>query len=160
MAVTLAEVGAVPSALAAGRVSDGLVGVGVCGVWLFGSVARGESTEDSDINLVATCVDLDHAWRYGPRARVGPAGRTGGGLASRCDGHRPTRAGGALVAAIASESEESALLGVYTAEWVGGLAVALLALNLFGIINHISRIAWLIRYQTRLIKDGSPASKR
>ena len=50
MAVTLAEVGAVPSVLAAGRAGDGLAGAGVCEVRLFGSVARGEFAEDSDID--------------------------------------------------------------------------------------------------------------
>ena len=63
-------------------------------------------------------------------------------------------------AAIAPESEESPILGTYTAEWVGGLTVALLALGLFGIINHIFRIVRLIRYQTRLVKDSSSVSER
>lgn len=63
-------------------------------------------------------------------------------------------------AAIAPESEESPVLGTYTTEWVGGLTVALLTLSLFGIINHIFRIVRLIHHQTRLVKDGPPASER
>lgn len=63
-------------------------------------------------------------------------------------------------AAIAPESEESAILGTYTTEVVGGFTVALLTLSLFGVINHIFRIVRLIRHQTRLVKDGSPASER
>ena len=61
VAVTLAEVGAVPSALAAGRAGDALVEAGACEVWLFGSVARGEFTGDNDIDRVIVCGDLDHA---------------------------------------------------------------------------------------------------
>lgn len=62
--------------------------------------------------------------------------------------------------AIVPESEELAILGTYTAEWVGGLTVALLTLSLFGVINHIFRIVWLIRHQTRLVKDDSSASEQ
>lgn len=62
--------------------------------------------------------------------------------------------------AIAPESEELAILGTYTTEWVGGLTVALLTLSLFGVINHIFRIVGLIRHQTRLVKDDSSASER
>ena len=64
MAVTLAEVGAVASAPAASRAGGALAGAGAGEVWPFGSVARGESTEDSDIDLVAVRGDLDHAWRW------------------------------------------------------------------------------------------------
>ena len=96
MAVTLAEVGAVASASAAGRASDGLVGAGAREVRLLSSVARGEPAEDIDSRLVAVCGDLDHARRWNREQGVGPAGRTGSGLAGRCDGHRPARAGGAL----------------------------------------------------------------
>ena len=53
-----------PSESDAGRVADAFVTAGVCEVWLFGSVARGESTESSDINLVAVCADLDYAQRW------------------------------------------------------------------------------------------------
>ena len=63
MAVTLAEVGAVPSVPGAGRAGDALAGAGAGEVWPFGSVARGESAEDSDIDLVAVRGDLDHARR-------------------------------------------------------------------------------------------------
>ena len=54
---------AAPSESDAGRVADAFVGAGVCEVWLFGSVARGEPTESSDINLVAVYADLDYAQR-------------------------------------------------------------------------------------------------
>ena len=85
MAVTLAEVGAVPSALVAGRAVDALAGAGE--VWPFGSVARGESAEDSDIDLAArfagTSITLG-AWTANG---TGPAGRAGSRLAGRCDGH-------------------------------------------------------------------------
>ena len=64
MAVTRAEVRAVPSALAAGRAGDALAGAGAGEVWPFGSVARGESAEDSDIGLVAVRGDFDHARRW------------------------------------------------------------------------------------------------
>ena len=52
-----------PSESDAGRVADAFTAAGVCEVWLFGSVARGESTEASDINLVAVYADLDYAQR-------------------------------------------------------------------------------------------------
>ena len=53
-----------PSESDAGRVADAFAAAGVCEVWLFGSVARGESTEASDIDLVAVCADLDYAQRW------------------------------------------------------------------------------------------------
>ena len=53
-----------PSESDAGRVADAFAAAGVCEVWLFGSVARGESTEASDINLVAVYADLDYAQRW------------------------------------------------------------------------------------------------
>ena len=52
-----------PSESDAGRVADAFAAAGVCEVWLFGSVARGEPTESSDINLVAVYADLDYAQR-------------------------------------------------------------------------------------------------
>ena len=55
---------AAPSESDAGRVADAFVGAGVGEVWLFGSVARGESTESSDINLVAVYADLDYTQRW------------------------------------------------------------------------------------------------
>ena len=68
MTVMLAEagprVGAVPSASDAGRAAEAFAAAGVCQVWLFGSVARGESTEASDIDLVAVYADLDYAQRW------------------------------------------------------------------------------------------------
>ena len=64
MAVTLAEVGAVASAPAAGRAGDALAGAGAGEVWPFGSVARGESTEHNAIDLAAVRGDLDHARRW------------------------------------------------------------------------------------------------
>ena len=54
---------AAPSESDAGRVAEAFVGAGVGEVWLFGSVARGESTESSDINLVAVYADLDYTQR-------------------------------------------------------------------------------------------------
>ena len=53
-----------PSESDARRVADAFAAAGVCEVWLFGSVARGESTESSDINLVAVYADLDYAQRW------------------------------------------------------------------------------------------------
>ena len=53
-----------PSVSDAALVADAFIGTGVCEVWLFGSVARGESTEASDIDLVAVCADLDYAQRW------------------------------------------------------------------------------------------------
>ena len=75
VAVALAETGAVPSASAASRAGDALVGAGAGEVWLFGSVARGEPAEDSDIDLVAVYADLDYA-------RAGTASRSRLGWAS------------------------------------------------------------------------------
>ena len=53
-----------PSKSDAARVADAFAAAGVCEVWLFGSVARGDSTESSDIDLVAVCADLDYAERW------------------------------------------------------------------------------------------------
>ena len=61
-AATRAE--SAPSESDAERVADAFITAGVCEVWLFGSVARGESTESSDINLVAVYADLDYAQRW------------------------------------------------------------------------------------------------
>ena len=41
-----------------------LAAVGVCEVWLHGSVARGEAGPDSDIDLVAVYPDLDYRQRW------------------------------------------------------------------------------------------------
>ena len=53
-----------PLELDAGWVAEAFVAAGVGEVWLFGSVARGESTESSDIDLVAVYADLDYAQRW------------------------------------------------------------------------------------------------
>lgn len=50
--------------LAASPSGGELIAAGACEVGLFGSVARGESAEDSDIGLVNVCADLDCAWRW------------------------------------------------------------------------------------------------
>ena len=77
--MTLAEVGAVTSAPTAGRAGDGLAGAGVCEVRLFGLVARGEPTEDCDIDLVAVHGDLDHARRWNREQGSTRLGWAGGG---------------------------------------------------------------------------------
>ena len=79
VAVTLAEVKAVASVPTAGRADGALAGAGE--VWPFGSVARGESTEDSDIDLAAVHGDLDHARRWNREQGSTRLGRAGGGLA-------------------------------------------------------------------------------
>ena len=54
----------VPSQADAERAAALLVSAGVSRVILFGSVARGEAAEDSDIDLVAIYDDLDYADRF------------------------------------------------------------------------------------------------
>ena len=63
-----------PSESDAGRVADAFTAAGVCEVWLFGSVARGESTESSDINLVAVYADLDYAQRLNRESELAKLG--------------------------------------------------------------------------------------
>ena len=78
MAVVFAEAvagaGSAPSASDAGRVADAFVAAGVCEVWLFGSVARGEPTEASDIDLVAVYADLDYSQRWNRKCELAKSG--------------------------------------------------------------------------------------
>lgn len=53
-----------PSVTDAERAAAALAAVGVCEVWLHGSVARGEAGPDSDIDLVAVYPDLDYRQRW------------------------------------------------------------------------------------------------
>lgn len=53
-----------PGQADAERAAQALVAAGVSQVMLFGSVARGEATGDSDIDLVAVYDDLDYRERY------------------------------------------------------------------------------------------------
>ena len=55
--------GAAPTLEDARRAAQALVDVGVGEVWLYGSVARGESEPGSDIDLVAVLDDLDYRRR-------------------------------------------------------------------------------------------------
>ena len=57
------------------RAADALAQAGAARVLLFGSLARGEAGEGSDIDLVAVFDDLDYAQRRSQAAR---AGRPGG----------------------------------------------------------------------------------
>ena len=60
----IAKVTKAPCRADAERAAALLVSAGVSRVMLFGSVARGEATEDSDIDLVAIYDDLDYADRF------------------------------------------------------------------------------------------------
>ncbi len=60
---TLGRVRGVPTIDDARRAADALVDAGVREVWLYGSVARGEATLRSDIDLVAVYDDLDYRQR-------------------------------------------------------------------------------------------------
>ncbi len=53
-----------PSRADAERVAELFTLAGVSAVWLFGSTARGEATESSDIDLVAIYDDLDYTARF------------------------------------------------------------------------------------------------
>ena len=53
-----------PTALEAQRAADRLAAAGAGQVLLFGSVARGSATADSDIDLVAIFDDIDYSERY------------------------------------------------------------------------------------------------
>ena len=64
-----------PSESDAEQVADAFITAGVCEVWLFGSVARGESTESSDINLVAVYADLDYAQRWNREHELAELGK-------------------------------------------------------------------------------------
>lgn len=59
-----------PTRADARRAADELVAAGVSQVLLFGSVARGEATAGSDIDLVAVFDDLDYSERLGLRLRL------------------------------------------------------------------------------------------
>lgn len=54
----------IPNRADAGRAATLLVSAGVSRVMLFGSVARGEASEESDIDLVAIYDDLDYSERF------------------------------------------------------------------------------------------------
>ena len=54
----------IPGRADADRAAEVLVATGVSKVLLFSLVARGEATEDSDIDLVAIYDDLDYADRF------------------------------------------------------------------------------------------------
>ena len=69
-----------PSESDAGRVADAFAAAGVCEVWLFGSVARGESTESSDIDLVVVCADLNYAQRWDRKRELAILGEHISGL--------------------------------------------------------------------------------
>ena len=64
-----------PERADAARVAEVWVAEGVSRVLLFGSVARGEATEDSDIDLVAIYDDLDYAERLDQEAELSGLGR-------------------------------------------------------------------------------------
>ena len=60
-----------PTRADARRAADELVAAGASQVLLFGSVARGEATAGSDIDLVAVFDDLDYSERLSLRLRLG-----------------------------------------------------------------------------------------
>ena len=62
--VALATRGDAPTLDDAHRVAQALVDVGVGEVWLYGSVARGQSEPGSDIDLVVVLDDLEHRRRF------------------------------------------------------------------------------------------------
>ena len=70
-----------PSLDDARRAADAVTVEGVCRVLLFGSLARGEQTPDSDIDLVVILDDLDYRTRHRRKVkferwpRVPPGGR-------------------------------------------------------------------------------------
>ena len=78
VAVALVEAGTraggAPLAADADRVADAFVAAGVCQVWLFGSVARGESAEGSDIDLVAVHADFDYTKRWNRKCELAELG--------------------------------------------------------------------------------------
>ena len=59
-----------PTLADAERAAAALVGAGVGRVVLFGSVARGDATERSDIDLVAIFDDLDYGERWERRCEL------------------------------------------------------------------------------------------
>lgn len=61
------------------RAADVLAEAGVAQVLLFGSLARGEATEQSDIDLVAVFDDLDYSERAALRAELKELARTAAG---------------------------------------------------------------------------------
>ncbi len=63
MSVTLVEAAA-PCVVDAQRAAAALVASGAEEVFLFGSVARGEATQRSDIDLLALFADIDYGGRY------------------------------------------------------------------------------------------------
>ena len=63
----VSRVAGVPALPDARRAALAMADAGVAGVVLFGSVARGEATERSDIDLVAIYNDLDYGDRWGKR---------------------------------------------------------------------------------------------
>ena len=75
----MTTVGIAPGRAAAERAADALAAAGVGRVVLFGSVARGDAGERSDIDLVAIYDDLDYGERWERRCELaGLAGRAAG----------------------------------------------------------------------------------
>ena len=60
-----------PSVSDAERAAEALAAAGVAVVLLYGSVARGEQSADSDIDLVAVLDDLDYSTRWRRKADLG-----------------------------------------------------------------------------------------
>lgn len=74
-AVTLVTRGAAPTLDDARLAADALVGAGAREVWLYGSVARGESAPGSDIDLVAVLDDLEYRRRLRVKGELQEAAR-------------------------------------------------------------------------------------
>lgn len=75
MAVTLVTRGAAPTLDDARLAAHALVGAGAREVWLYGSVARGESAPGSDIDLVAVLDDLEYRRRLRVKSELQEAAR-------------------------------------------------------------------------------------
>ena len=76
----VSKIPAPPKVADARRAATALAEVGVARVVLFGSVARGDATEHSDIDLMAIYDDLDYADRWERRRALKP-------LAEKAAGH-------------------------------------------------------------------------
>ena len=84
----------IPSRADAERAAALLVSAGVSRVMLFGSVARGEAAEDSDLDLVAIYDDLNYTERFARKQELSRLGGSRDRSSGRCAGYRPARVEG------------------------------------------------------------------
>ena len=68
-----------PTTADARRAAKELAAAGASRVLLFGSVARGEADEHSDIDLVAVFDDMDYSQRFSLRSRLATAAEDAAG---------------------------------------------------------------------------------